>query len=228
MQGRRYPSVAAGTESVAVPDSFFSQAMPQLSDVAELKVIVCILYLLNCRRDDPPFVTHGELLSGKASMLEIDGIALRRALDRAVRHGAILRSTLKVDGGWEELYFANTESGREALDKVGSGELSRWKERGARKSSPANVFALYEQNIGIITPMIAEELKEAEKLYALDWIEEAFKEAVIMNKRNWKYVSRILERWAREGKDSGENRPGAKARSPDKYIKGKYGHMVKR
>jgi len=36
------------------------------------------------------------------------------------------------------------------------------------------------------TYMIAEELKEAEKLYPARWIEEALKEAVMLNKRSWK------------------------------------------
>jgi DnaD/phage-associated family protein len=99
--------------------------------------------------------------------------------------------------------------------------------RGPRPPA-VNIFAIYEQNIGMITPMIAEELKEAERLYPPRWIEEAFKEAVTLNKRSWKYIARILERWASEGKDSGEHRRDIKKDGPDKYIKGKYGHLVKR
>jgi DnaD/phage-associated family protein len=91
-----------------------------------------------------------------------------------------------------------------------------------------NIFDLYEQNIGMITPIIAEELKEAERLYPPQWIEEAFKEAVTLNKRSWKYIARILERWASEGKDSGEYKRDIKKDDPDKYIKGKYGRFVKR
>jgi DnaD/phage-associated family protein len=93
----------------------------------------------------------------------------------------------------------------------------------------ADIFALYEQNIGLLTPMIAEELKEAEKTYPTAWIESAFKEAVSSNKRSWKYIARILERWLAEGKDDGK--PGGhpkKGIDPDKYIKGKYGHLVRR
>jgi DnaD/phage-associated family protein len=76
--------------------------------------------------------------------------------------------------------------------------------------------------------MIAEELKEAARLYSSQWIDEAFREAVLMNKRSWKYIARILERWASEGKDSGEHRQSTEKGSPDKYIRGKYGHLVKR
>ena len=86
------------------------------------------------------------------------------------------------------------------------------------KEEKPNIFALYEQNIGLLTPMIAEELKEAEKLYPVSWIEEAFKEAVSLNKRNWRYISRILERWASEGKDSGEFRRDSKRRERSRPI----------
>jgi len=80
----------------------------------------------------------------------------------------------------------------------------------------------------MITPMIAEELQEAEKLYPPRWIEEALKEAVTLNKRSWRYIARILERWASEGKDSGEYKRDVKKDGPDKYVKGKYGHLVQR
>jgi DNA replication protein len=99
---------------------------------------------------------------------------------------------------------------------------------GDQQQEIVNIFALYEQNIGIITPMIAEELKDAERLYPPEWIEEAFKEAVALNKRSWRYIARILERWASEGKDSGEYKRDAKKGGPDKYVKGRYGHLVKR
>ena len=64
-----------------------------------------------------------------------------------------------------------------------------------------NIFVLYEQNIGPLTPLLAEELMEAEDTYPAAWIEDAFREAVELNKRSWRYIQRILERWAAEGKD---------------------------
>ena len=59
--------------------------------------------------------------------------------------------------------------------------------------SRPNIYTLYEENIGPLTALIAEELREAEETYPADWIEEAFREAVRMNKRNWKYVHAILK-----------------------------------
>ncbi len=228
MQSRHFSGFPTKTEFNSVLDFFFTQVMPQILDVTELKVTMSIFYLLNHKREYPPFVTYEELLSRTISMPGIDEEALRHALDLAVNHDSILRLNLKVNGKLAEAYFANIESDREAIDNIKHRGVSTGKEGTRPALQRSNIFALYEQNIGIITPMIAEELKEAEKLYPARWIEEALKEAVMLNKRSWKYVARILERWASEGKDSGEDRQGVKKGSPDKYIKGKYGHLVKR
>ena len=63
-----------------------------------------------------------------------------------------------------------------------------------------NIFAMYEDNIGMLNPMIAEELKIAESSYPPTWIEESFRIAVVQNKRSWRYIANILDRWEREGK----------------------------
>ncbi len=79
----------------------------------------------------------------------------------------------------------------------------------------------------MLTPMIAEELREAEKLYPEAWVRDAIKVAVNQGKRKWSYISAVLERWSIEGKDDGAYQRDSKE-DPDKYIKGKYGHMVQR
>ncbi len=90
------------------------------------------------------------------------------------------------------------------------------------------IFALYEQNIGLLTPLLAEKLQDAEGRYPLEWIEAAFEEAVSNNKRNWRYIERILERWAVEGMNSGKDRgPAERSLDPDKYTKGKYAFLFR-
>jgi DNA replication protein len=191
---------------IPLPGSFFTQAMPKIQDLAELKTVLYVSYLILRKQERPYFVTYKELLSYEL-MAAMGEEILGQALNSAVEHGVLLHSTLNTNGVLEDVYSLTADS---------------------RQPSAVNIFALYEQNIGMITPMIAEELKEAEKLYPPQWIEEAFREAVTLNKRSWKYIARILERWASEGKDSGEHRGNAKKGGPDKYIKGKYGHLVKR
>ena len=63
-----------------------------------------------------------------------------------------------------------------------------------------NIFVLYEQNIGLLSPLIADQLKDAADQYPQEWIEAAFREAVQHNKRNWSYISAILRRWETEGR----------------------------
>jgi len=218
------PGLSPETEHTSLPNVFFTHLMPRIQDIAELKATLYVFYLLNRRREYPRFVTYGELSSHSALMVGIEEGALCHALSLVVDQGIISRATLDIDGKPEEAYFLNTESDREAVDNIREGKVPASKVM----MPQGNIFTLYEENVGMITPMIAEELKEAEKLYPEQWVKQAFREAVVMNKRNWRYIARILERWANEGKISGEHRRSTKESSPDKYIKGKYGHLVKR
>jgi DNA replication protein len=194
------------TNSILLPESFFTKALPKIQDLAELKIALYVAYLILQKQERPYSVTFKELLSHELIATMGEEI-LRQALDSAVEHGVLLHSTSNSKGVLEDIYSLPDNS---------------------RQPSAVNIFVLYEQNIGMITPMIAEELQEAEKLYPPGWIEEAFREAVTLNKRSWRYIARILERWASEGKDSGEYKRDIKKDDPDKYVKGKYGHMVRR
>lgn len=63
-----------------------------------------------------------------------------------------------------------------------------------------NIFTLYEQNIGPLTPMITEVLKADAADYPQEWLREAIQEAVTRNVRNWKYVQAILKSWKEKGR----------------------------
>jgi len=235
-----FPGFPARAEVTPIPNVFITGIMPRVEDIAELKTILHIFWLLSRRRGYPQFVTYGELLSDAVLMGGIDkGSAsrseiLRGALDLAVQHGTMLHLRLDRNGETEDVYLVNSETGKKTMDQIRRGELTLpglrpTKEERAEAVSPPDIYRLYEQNIGMLTPIIAEELREAEKLYPADWIESALREAVAQNKRSWKYVARILERWAVEGKDNGKlGRDSKEKRDPDKYIKGRYGHMVQR
>jgi DNA replication protein len=215
------------TDSTTLPNAFFSQMLPKITEMAELKVVLYVSYLIQRRQGHPPFVTYEELLSQKLITAMDEGV-IRKALDSAVEDRVLVHSTIKITEESKDVYFGNTESDKERFADFKSGRSSPGATMPEDGEPGRNIFTLYEQNIGIITPIIAEELKEAERLYPSRWIAEAFKEAVTMNKRRWKYIARILESWASEGKDSGEHRRGLKKGDPDKYVKGKYGHLVKR
>ena len=128
-----------------------------------------------------------------------------------------------------KLYSVNTESDRRALARLqAEGEVrvreniqeSTYNEpytETSRNAKP-NIFVLYENNIGTISPMLAEKLKEAEELYPGPWIGEAFQIAVTQNKRSWAYISAILRRWVDEGKDDGESGRHSQKDNPTNHL----------
>jgi DNA replication protein len=228
-------------EVTPVPTLFLTTLMPHIEDIAELKAVLHIFRLLSRRRGYPRFVTLTELVHDNILVKGISGdntesaeTVIRHALDIAVRHNILLHLKLGNGGNSEDIYFISTDAGKKSIDKIQHGELilsglTPVKQEAVQIAKLSDIFSLYEQNIGILTPIIAEELQDAEKRYPADWIESAFKEAVTLNKRSWRYIAHILERWSVEGKDDGKiGRNIKKEKDPDKYIRGKYGHMVKR
>ena len=236
----QFKGFPAKMQFTPLPNFFFSTLLPQISDITELKTTLHILGNLYHKRGYPRFITFTELLTNKGLMssfkeaTEPPDKVLRNALEMATRRGTILHIELDRDGMSEDIYLLNTESNRQIMSKIQNGELSLTglKAKGQtyiELEEQPDIFTLYEQNIGMLTPMIAEELREAEKLYPVNWIKDAIKEAVALNKRNWRYIAAILERWSAEGKSDGTyRRDSTKKEGPDKYIKGKYGHMVGR
>jgi len=236
---QKFTGFPAKMQFTPVPNLFFSRLLPQISDMAELKTTLHILATLYHKRGYPRFVTYKELLVNKSLMSSLSQITkpadevLRNALEMATRRGTILHITLDKDGKGENIYFLNTELDKQVIAKIQSGELHLPGLKAERQTyieteEPPDIYTLYEQNIGMLTPMIAEELRAAESLYPETWIRDAIKEAVNQSKHKWSYVAAILERWATEGKGDGTHRRDFKKTDPDKYIKGKYGHMVRR
>ncbi len=236
---KQFSGFPARMQFTPLPNLFLSTLLPQISDMAELKTTLHIFASLYRKRGYPRFVTYGELLTDKSLMSSFredskpSDEVLRSALEIAAQRGTILHLILDKDGVSEDIYFLNTDSDRKIVAKIQNGEfilsglIAKGRTDDEIEEQPG-IFTLYEQNIGMLTPLIAEELSEAEKLYPEIWIKDAIKAAVNQNKRKWNYISAILERWAAEGKGDGTHKRDFKKTDPDKYIKGKYGHMVRR
>ena len=214
-----------------IPNLFFTAVLPQIEDLAEAKTTLHLFWTLYQKKGYPRFATYGELATDALLMSGLGEGELRRSLEGAVARGTLLHLALERDGGIEDLYFLNTETDRRAVARIVSGELqigtlAREEPTGERERP--NIFTLYEENIGMLTPMIAEELKEAEGHYPASWIEDAFREAVSLNKRSWRYICRILERWSEQGKDDGEPRRDSKAHYPPGEYLRRYGHLLRK
>ena len=202
-----------------VPNQFFSELLPLVDNLVELKVILHLFWLIGRKTGKLRYARLDELLKDKRLL---EGLAtsnlsgearLRDGLERAVARGALLHVTVRRgDAAGEEWYMINSANGRDVLERLAAGELDLLADVGEDvqlTSERPPIFVLYEQNIGLLTPMIAEELRDAEKTYPAEWIADAFREAVELNKRSWRYVLRILERWRVEGRGHGDR--GARA-----------------
>jgi DnaD/phage-associated family protein len=203
----------------------FGPLLEQIDDLGELKCTLRVIWLIHQKKGYPRFLTFSELLSdrtrvdARASSGPSGREQVGRALEKAVGRGTLYGVAVQRDGELEQLFALNTEADRNALDALADSSAPAARlpktEPWEGDASRPNIFAMYEDNIGMLSPMIADELKEAEELYPSAWIEEAFREAVSQNKRTWRYIARILERWEREGRTDGE--PGRHLKKTDYY-----------
>jgi len=213
----------------AVPDLFFARLLPQIDSLAELKVTLHFMWVHY--REAKQAISKNELLTDEtlvhslALINEDVELALSQGLNRAVERGTLLYVQIENDDGLHDLYFLNSERGRQAHAKLEEGELGVVAVSGLEIAPPAkrpNIFELYEDNIGLISPILADELKDAEMTYPQEWIEDAFKIAVENNVRKWSYIRAILERMATAGRDDGSGSPapeGGKAWYTDEEFK---------
>lgn len=192
----------------AVPDLFFARLLPQIDNLAELKVTLHFLWVHY--RQAKQAIAKNELLTDETlveSLALIDEDverALTLGLERAVGRGTLLHAGIENEDGGYDLFFLNSERGRLAHAKIEEGEIGVVAVSGAEMAPPTkrpNIFELYEDNIGLISPILADELKDAEINYRQEWIEDAFKIAVENNVRKWSYIRAILERWATAGRE---------------------------
>ncbi len=206
---------------VAVPDLFFSDLLPQIDDLAELKLTLHCFWLLNEQSGEYRYLRGDDLRSDETLLaglahdrdLRTPEAVLEDALARAVARNTLLRLdvTLGPESGEpgssvvEDWYFVNTVKGRQAIALIRQGRLrdvqSALPDEARLRVQRPNIFVLYEQNVGVITPLLADQLRDMEKSYAPEWIHDAFEIAISRNKRNLRYIQAILKRWETEGRD---------------------------
>lgn len=69
--------------------------------------------------------------------------------------------------------------------------------QGERGAAP-NIYQLYSENVGELTPYVADVLTDFESEFPVEDIEYAIREAVELNKRSLRYIETILGRLAQE------------------------------
>lgn len=193
--------------ATAIPNAFFAGALPAMREPGELLAFLWTARLVQEQRGEARFVTADQVWAAPGAADSFERIADGRAsLDRGLAACAELGALLALDladaGERETVYFVNTPDARRAVVRARAGELElrpgAFAREAPRERAP-DIFLLYEEHVGTITPMVGERLLAAAERFPAYQIEAAFREAAERNVRNWRYVERILERWAEEG-----------------------------
>jgi DnaD/phage-associated family protein len=207
--------VDADRGAVPVAARFFTEVLPEITSLGELRVTIFMFHL---------FAEHGgveapvaePMVTGDRALREafrVDGTtggdtreAILDALDRAVARGTLLRVMARSGRRTIAWYFLHTPVTRELVQAIQRGAIApprvMWAEEHPPEvtADPPTAFFLYEQNIGPLTPLVADRITRAMDDYPLPWIEDAIEEAVAYNRRSWRYIERILETWSEQGR----------------------------
>jgi DNA replication protein len=197
-----------------VPNTFFQELLKEMDDAQELKITLHALWCVG-NMEGPVRVLREEDFSAVVA-------EPASALEKAVARGTLLR--VEHLGG--SYYFLNTPRGRQAVEALQAGKLDP--ATLATSTPPAerpNLFKLYEQNIGPLTPLIADALKDAEVTYAPEWVSEAIEISAKNNKRSIRYIEAVLRRWKDEG--HAQKQAGRNAQEDGRrYVTGEYGEFI--
>ena len=220
-----------------LPAQFFSELLPEIDHLAELKLSLFAIWKLDrmegenryLRRAD--FAEDERFMQGLGSSLVQAEAVLTDALERVVGRGTLLCVLVKhsAEQPDEKYYFLNSPRGRVAVEAIQNGQ---WLPPAAGVDSAQlvderpNVFRLYEENIGPLTPLMADVLREAEAAFPIDWLEDAISIAVQRNARNWRFVEAVLKRWKEEGRDEQDRRDAKKDRR--RYDEGEFADFIER
>jgi DNA replication protein len=208
-------------QPTSIPAQFFTDLLPEIDHLGELKVCMYALWQLDklegsfrwIERQD--FTDDKHFMAGMGKKQPEAEANLDEALERSVGRGFFLKASFPNEAGENVYYFLNSPKGRAAVEAINQG---KWVPPDAPRLSVElslerpNIFRLYEENIGPLTPLLAEMLHEAEETYPEHWIEDACRIAVENNKRSWKYIEAILRRWQEGGRYEQNRRDSEKDR----------------
>jgi DNA replication protein len=219
----------ASVGSTPVPNPLLAEMLEEIDDLAELKLTLRLVWALHRKRGLPKWTTAQELCADRtvARILgvvrsELEHVAGAK-LDRMVARGTLL----KTGAGGDTRFYLNTAENRRELvrrgalaEPAGSGPAPEaWSAPGPSETD-ASAFAVYEDNIGPLTPVATSRLEEALRDYPEEAVVSAIQAAVDANARNWNYISAVLKNYKpEEGGQRGKSGRGPEAARSDEFIR---------
>lgn len=213
-----------------LPHEFFTQVLPSITRIEELVALLQIYQV--CGRDGhfrPYFVIEAiESILGPDDVL-----TFRTGLTQAIEHDFILPPIpTKHKDATVSIGVINNPAGRQVHEIFRTGGITIPESEFEISFEPprANIFKLYEANIGPLSPMIADALRELDQNYPADWVEEAISIAVRNNARKLRYIEAILKSWQEEGKHERTDKKRRKKTSeqfdPEGYTDGEFSDFL--
>jgi len=206
------------TDHIIIPPDYFVNYLPLVDDLDELKLNLIILWI-SSQSEKLLLLFSLENLTADPNIFNIfnrDQSRIQNALEKSVKRESLL--IIFEEKTNKTLYFLNTPFNKIIFEEIKAEKISLAdfsSNELVSMNHPSNIFRLYEENLGILTPMITEILKEDESEFPAHWIREAIQIAVQHNARNWKYVHAILVSWKNEGKNGKDKKNTQRTR--DQY-----------
>lgn len=218
-------------EFVNIPESFFLEHISKINDSDLYKLLLYIFWRFSKTDSLINFITTPAILSDE---IFCDNFGEKRD-EIKERISLLIKSAIELEvlikckhpkHSETSLYFYNSPKNNILAESIAKGEIPFEEIRNINISiSKPNIFKLYEENIGALTPIIAETIEDAENNYPLEWIEEAINIAVTNNVRRWKYIQAILERWQEEGRNARRDKKDSEE-DRKKYLGGKFNDLI--
>lgn len=186
--------------STRVPNAVLSAVLNEVEESETVKLILRAVWLLERQRGFPASITVNELRHDRVLIRVFKSKEkFNAALDQSLNLGVLIKFELNNT----DALMLNTVSATRQVENVKDTQPESIEEDGWDASvgseMPNDAFRAYEENIGILSPMIRENITAALQDFSDEDIIEAIKIAVENENRSWSYVAGVLRKWARDG-----------------------------
>ena len=218
---------AGGMEEVPIPARLLTDLLSRVDSLAETRLTLYCYQQVGRLSEPDAWLRAGELRSDPVLLELMSGLSElhtpREVLDDALEKALVRNSLLGLalpgtDGKPDDTaLFLNTETGRRlraSMQTAGAEARGDGAIPGIAQLSESEPFRLYHQNFGLLTPVLADQLRNLIEDFPLPWVCEAMEIAVARNKKALAYVKAILNRWEREARESGRTDGIRRSREP--------------
>lgn len=231
---------AGGLEEVLIPARLLPDLLGRIDSLAETRLTLYCYQQIGRLSGQGAWLRASELRSDPVLLDLMSGLSqlhtsqevLDDALEKALVRNSLLGLELRDTDGEpaDNALFLNTEAGRRlraSMQDAGSAVRGDGGVPAVAQLSDAEPFKIYHQNFGLLTPVLADQLRSLIEDFPLPWVCEAMEIAVSRNIKALAYVKAILNRWEQEARESGEASRFSRLQEPmepyddyDDYLEG--------